>query len=202
MSLLSSLIGTFNRYRSGPIIMSRNSKYAKYRIGRWTYGHPRVYQWRPEEILEIGSFCSIASDVTILLGGEHRTDFVSTYPFGNFFAAGKPDGHEWSRGNVVIGNDVWIGHGALILSGTRIGDGAVVGAGSLVLSEIPPYAIAVGRPAKVVGYRFEAKTIGDLLAIRWWNWDDDTIRSNIGHLMANDVETFTASHIAKDSQKT
>ena len=202
MSLLSPLRALFNRYRSGPAIMSINSKYANYRIGRWSYGRPRVYRWRENERLEIGAFCSIAADVTILLGGEHRTDFVSTYPFGNFLDAGEKDAHEWSRGDVIIGNDVWIGHDALVLSGSRIGDGAVIGAGSLVLSEIPPYAIAVGRPAKVVGYRFDPETIKNLLATRWWDWDDARIRASVPALMSNDIARFLSEHAVSSAPGT
>lgn len=168
----------------GPRLMSENPAYREFQIGRWTYGWPEVRGWRPDQKLTVGSFCSIAAGVKILLGGEHHIDFVSTYPFGQFFGVGDRNAHEWSRGDVIIGNDVWIGEDALILSGTRIGDGAVVGARSLVKGEVPPYAVVAGNPARVVRYRFGQETIDELLRLRWWEWDDARIRRSIPKLMA------------------
>jgi acetyltransferase-like isoleucine patch superfamily enzyme len=83
-----------------------------------------------------------------------------------------------SKGGIVIGNDVWVGTQCVILSGARVSDGVVIGANSVVESDIPPYAIAVGSPARVVKYRFPDRIIERLLALQWWNWDDDTIRRN------------------------
>jgi len=175
----------------GPHVMALNPAYRAFQIGRWTYGWPEIHRWRSTQQLSIGAFCSIAAGVKILLGGEHRIDFVSTYPFGQFFGTGEKDAHEWSRGDVLIGNDVWIGEDATILSGTRIGDGAVIGACSLVRGEIPPYAIAVGNPARVVRYRFPASVVDELLRIRWWEWDDETIRRRAPELMSADLADFT-----------
>ena len=84
-----------------------------------------------------------------------------------------------TRGDVIIGNDVWIGYGATILSGVSIGDGAAIGACSLVVKDVPPYAIVAGNPAQVIRYRFDEETIHKLLKIRWWDWPDQRVRENI-----------------------
>ena len=175
----------------GPSLMAENPAYREFHIGRWTYGWPEIHRWRSTQQLSIGSFCSIAAGVKILLGGEHRIDFISTYPFGQFFGTGDKNAHEWSRGDVFIGNDVWIGHEALILSGTHIGDGAVVGAYSLVKGEVPPYAIVAGNPARVLRYRFSQATIDELMRIRWWDWDDEIIRRHIPELMSTSTADLT-----------
>jgi acetyltransferase-like isoleucine patch superfamily enzyme len=191
---LRKTVGRAKGWLAGSDVMSENPRYADYKIGRWTYGRPRVFKWRDDQTLVIGSFSSIGGDVTILLGGEHRTDFVSTFPIANYLGVGTWNAHEWSRGGVVIGNDVWIGHGTTILSGARIGDGAVVAAGSLVTGDLPPYAIAVGRPAKVLRYRFDAGTIEKLLEMGWWNWPDGKIREAHSLLMSDRVSEFLTSY--------
>lgn len=123
----------------------------------------------------IGNYCSIADRVVFIAGGEHDKDWVSTYPFierlklENLVKFKKPR----FKGNISIGNDVWIGHGATILSGVSIGDGAVVGAMSVVTKDVPPYAIVVGSPAKVIKYRFTESQIEKLMKIQWWNYSED-----------------------------
>ena len=88
-----------------------------------------------------------------------------------FFKEAKDiSGHPHTKGNVIIGNDVWIGYGAKILSGVSIGDGAVVGAGAVVAKNIPPYAVVVGNPAKIIKFRFKPEDVEILLGIQWWNW--------------------------------
>ena len=160
-------------------------------IGHGTYGSPQVYTWDSTTSLTIGKYCSISSNVKILLGGEHRTDFVSTYPF-NVFVPGcrQITGHPSSKGNVVIGHDVWIGIGATILSGVKIGNGGVVGAQSVVARDIPPYAIATGAPAKVVKFRFPPEVIEDLQRIQWWNWSRERIKAAAPLLMNSDIQAF------------
>jgi acetyltransferase-like isoleucine patch superfamily enzyme len=105
---------------------------------------------------------------------NHRVDWISTYPFPAFtdkFPEAKGiEQFVTTKGDVTIGNDVWIGQHVTILSGVTIGDGAVIGAHSVVGKSIPPYAIAVGNPARVIRYRFDEKTIEMLLKIQWWNW--------------------------------
>lgn len=152
-------------------------------IGRFTYGERNlvVKQWGEGSDLHIGSFCSIAQDVQILLGGNHRLDWISTWPFGvrapEIFGSNKPEGRPFSKGNITIGHDVWIGYGATILSGVTIGDGAVIGAKAVVSQDVPPYGIAVGHPAKTVKHRFSPEIIEALLALRWWDLDVEDIKS-------------------------
>jgi len=129
--------------------MRKNRRYAKYDIGEWTYGAPRVLSWRQDDTLKIGRFCSITDGVTILLGGDHRVDRVATYPLHILFGKNKSfPGLIRSKGDVVIGNDVWIGRQALILSGVEIGNGAVVAASSVVTEDVAPYSIVAENPAR------------------------------------------------------
>ena len=171
-------------------------------IGAFTYGNPRVHWWGEPVRLQIGKFCSIGENVEIYLGGNHRVDWITTYPFSQ--TAQKPlewpdsawpeaariKGHPATKGDVVIGNDVWVGTGARIFSGVRIGDGAVVGAHSIVAKDIPPYAIAVGNPAKVVKFRFPEATIEKLLQVQWWDWPIEKIRENVSLLCSENVEAL------------
>lgn len=165
-------------------------------IGSHTYGHLKILGWENETELKIGKFCSIAKDVTILLGGEHRVDWVSTYPFsGEVFKPIWPEaedvlGHPRSKGNVVIGNDVWIGFGATILSGLTIGNGAVIGARSVVTKDVEPYAIVAGNPAKLIRKRFSDGIIRDLSQIRWWDWPEEKIKANLKYILSPDVKAF------------
>jgi chloramphenicol O-acetyltransferase type B len=141
--------------------------------------------------LRIGAFCSIAVGVKIFLGGEHRLDWVTTYPFNIIWEKGRGiKGHPKTKGDVVVGNDVLIGAEALILSGVTIGDGAVIGARAIVTRNIPSYAIAVGNPARVVKKRFDEETIGRLMTIKWWDWDDARIEKALPMLLNNDIEAF------------
>lgn len=160
--------------------------------GKGSYGEPRVLSWGEGAKVRIGKFCSIASEVTILLGGNHRVDWVTTYPFNVMWSgvAGHIQGHPSTKGDVVIGNDVWIGAGALILSGVTIGDGAVVGARAVVAKNVPPYAVVVGNPAKIVKYRFDESTVEKLLAIAWWDWPDDKIAAAIPFLLSENINDF------------
>lgn len=128
-----------------------------------------------------GKFCSVGQGVKIGLG-RHPTNFLSTHPA--FYSSGDqtllhiakiPDFDELSP--VVLGNDVWIGANSLVMSGVSIGDGAVIGAGAIVTKDIPPYAIAVGSPARVFRYRFDEKTVGMLLKLQWWNKSDQEIET-------------------------
>lgn len=146
-------------------------------IGRSTYyGHGCWFAARDGGVIEIGKFCSISANVTIL-NSNHDFNNVSTYPFSGLFL------DEISKdrivGNVFIGNDVWIGTGSIILQGGNIGDGAVIGAGSVVTKPVPAYAIAAGNPAKVIKYRFNERQIQSLLQIKWWDWPDRVIKENL-----------------------
>ncbi|HEX2674550.1 MAG TPA: CatB-related O-acetyltransferase [Polyangiaceae bacterium] len=166
-------------------------------IGRFTYGTPTVLAFGPNPPrLRIGSFCSISDNVEILMNGDHRTDWVSTYPFRLQLAMPGvfEDGHPSSRGPVTIGNDVWLARGALILSGVTIGDGAVVGARAVVTRDVAPYSIVVGNPARHARYRFDEDAIRRLTRLRWWDWPESKIRDHIPRLCAGDIRHFLEEH--------
>ena len=158
-------------------------------IGEYTYFDTRITfgLWQPEDRISIGKFCSLAKNITIFGGGEHITSRATTFPFVLLFAENRPerliDGK--NKGATVIGHDVWIGLGATIMSGVKIGNGSVIGAKAVVAKDIPDYAIAVGNPAKVIRYRFDSKTIERLIALSWWNWDLPKILANLDLLYQN-----------------
>ncbi len=193
-------MGTLNRLleklglrsrRKPRTFMINNPEYDGFSIGEWTYGRPRVPRGDDGVTLRIGRFCSFASGVTILTGCEHRADWVSTYPF-QFLGEFQPPLPSASRakGDVDIGHDVWVATDALILSGVRIGNGAVIAARSVVTKDVPPYAVAAGVPARVVKFRFDAETIAALQAIAWWDWPIERIREAAPFLMSSDVSEF------------
>jgi len=160
--------------------MSRNPQFAKYSIGSFSYGSPEVLFGSEKSKIIIGKYCSISDGVTILLGGEHRIYSISTYPFYNFFPDARIfNKYSETKGDVIIENDVWIGQNALILSGVKIGDGAVVDACSVVSKDVPPYSIVAGNPAKIVRMRFDNATIEKLLQIKWWNCSSEQVLANL-----------------------
>lgn len=163
-------------------------------IGDFSYGRPKVRFPESGAKLEIGRYCSIADGVEILLGGNHRLDFVTTYPFGAMTgvwpeAAGRDDFHA-SKGDVTIGHDVWLGSQCMILSGVSIGIGAVIAARAVVPKDVPPYAIVGGNPAKVIRMRFDEATVARLLASRWWDLPRERVAALIPLLQGADVEGF------------
>lgn len=178
-------------------------------VGAHSYGRPAVLE--PEMArLHIGRFCSIGPNVTIALG-NHRTDLVTTYPFkaiakitgGGLWgeALGCADDHA-TRGDVVLGDEVWLGAGCLILSGVTIGSGAVVGAGSVIRRDVSPYAIVTGDPAVVARYRFDERTIERLLELNWWSWSDEQIAEFMPLILGSDIEAFLeAAEIVNNSSE-
>jgi acetyltransferase-like isoleucine patch superfamily enzyme len=161
-----------------------------YEIGEYTYGVPRVVF--PEGRLKIGKFCSIAWNVTIYLGGNHRTDWIAMYPFptpdGRWPGAEGIEGYLTTRGDVTIGNDVWIGSDVIIMSDVTVGDGAVIGAGSVVTADVEPFAIVAGNPAKTLKKRFPDEVAEKLLEIKWWDWPYEKINNNLQLLCSGDIE--------------
>jgi virginiamycin A acetyltransferase len=126
--------------------------------------------------LIIGKFCSLATKTKFVMnGGNHRLDAVSTYPFVIFSGDWKdrfPEEDNFPiKGDTVIGNDVWTGYNCTIMPGVNVGDGAVIAAEAVVCSDVPPYAIVAGNPAKIIRMRFSEEVINNLLAIKWWDWD-------------------------------
>lgn len=166
-------------------------------VGAHTYGNPKVlYNKGAEAKIIIGKYCDIASDVTIIPGGIHPVDWVSLYPFRISWQLERAynDGMPATKGDIVIGNDVWISTGVIILSGVSIGNGAVIAAGALVAKDVPPYAIVAGNPAKVIKYRFSDEQISKLEKIKWWDWDEKKIKDNINLLSSNNIEQFINKH--------
>ena len=144
-------------------------------VGEFTYGRPIVYKWDETTKLKIGKFCSIGGNVQILLGGEHHTEWLTTYPF-DVLIDGQPTA---TKGDVTIGNDVWIGNNATILSGVTIGDGAVIGNGAVVTKDVDPYTIVGGVPARMIKRR-------QFLKIAWWDWPLEKLAAAIPLLMSDD----------------
>jgi acetyltransferase-like isoleucine patch superfamily enzyme len=178
--------------------MENNPAYEGFEIGKWTYGLPTVKSWGEGSTLRIGKFCSIAEGVLIFLGGEHRVDWITTYPFSVLWPEGKGfSGHPRSKGNVSIGNDVWIGHGAVILSGVTIGSGAVIGACSVVSNNVGPYEIVAGNPARHIRFRFSDATIQRLCHLAWWDWPESRIEAALPLLLTGNVEKFLSAFDAE-----
>jgi acetyltransferase-like isoleucine patch superfamily enzyme len=165
----------------------------RYEVGRGTYGEPIIRYWGEPATLKVGNFCSIADNVTIFLGGNHRTDWITTYPFSVFRESAKHiKGHPSSRGDVIIGHDVWIGAGAVILSGVSIGNGAAIGASAVVARDVPPYSVVAGNPGEVVRMRFSEKDISILQSLKWWSWDDAKIDAAMPFLLDGNVSELQA----------
>ncbi|MBW1749567.1 MAG: CatB-related O-acetyltransferase [Deltaproteobacteria bacterium] len=163
-------------------------------IGKYTYGEPDVRSFDDITRLVIGKYCSISDRVVILLGGNHRLDWGTTYPFSSFpgqwpEAAAIP-GHPATKGDIIVGNDVWIGFGATILSGVKIGDGAVIGAGSVVSRDVAPYTVVAGNSAVSVRKRFSEPVIAALLNLCWWDWPDEKVRENVHPLCSSDMKAL------------
>jgi chloramphenicol O-acetyltransferase type B len=168
-------------------------RYPEYSIGQGSYGIPDVIAngFGETKHLTIGKYCSFAKGVTIHLGSEHRPDWATTYPFNIYWPqANNIQGHPLSKGNVTIGNDVWIATEALILSGVTIGDGAVIGARSVISRDVAPYSIVAGNPAKTIRTRFAPETVNRFLAVKWWDWPTEKIERALADLLATDVQAF------------
>jgi acetyltransferase-like isoleucine patch superfamily enzyme len=162
-------------------------------VGRHTYGHDwNTFQiYIPAARIVVGAFCSIASEVRILAGSEHIATRATTFPLKAvlFDRDAGNSGDVLDKGTTVIGHDVWLGLRATVLSGVLVGDGAVIGAGAVVSRSVPPYAIVAGNPAQIIRYRFEPQVRRRLLALGWWDWDDEDIRA-LKEWFVADIESF------------
>ena len=175
--------------------MNQRKEYQGCEIGDWTYGSPEVLRWNAETKLRIGKFCCFARGIRIVVGGEHHHEWVTTYPLDLFLQEERGSAKEpATKGDITIGNDVWVGIGAVILSGVTIGDGAVIGAGSVVTRPIPPYTIAAGNPARPIRKRFEEPVIQALLQTGWWDWPTAKIKKAMPLLQSGDLAGFLAKY--------
>ncbi len=144
--------------------------------------------------LKVGKFCSIACGAKFLFtSANHKMHSISTYPFPIFFEEWELDvtniTSAWdNKGDIVIGNDVWIGYEAIVLSGVTIGDGAIIGTRAVVTKDVPPYTIVGGIPAKPIRKRFSDEVISKLLELQWWNWPENRIKENIDVIQSGRIK--------------
>lgn len=144
--------------------------------------------------LMIGKFCSIACGAKfIFTSANHSLKSLSTYPFPIFFEEWGLDVTDitdaWdNKGDIIVGNDVWIGYEAVILSGVTIGDGAIIGSRAVVTKDIPPYTIVGGVPAKPIRKRFDDVTIARLLELKWWDWSEERIKANLKIIQSGRID--------------
>lgn len=145
--------------------------------------------------LIIGKFCMIASGAKFIMNGaNHLTESISSYPFaifGNGWEKAMEGKSYPNKGNIVIGNDVWIGHNATIMAGVTIGDGAIIATNALVTKNVEPYAIVGGNPAKEIKKRFSEDEIKKLLKLKWWDWDIDKITANVQNLTGDKLDKLS-----------
>jgi len=174
-----------------------NSYLYKTTIGDCSYVNMNSFVLRAT----IGKFCSIASHVYIG-PGTHPLDFVTTHPFtflrdyGRFISTDNEEiVSQREKQSVIIGNDVWIGQGVIIMDNIRIGDGAIIGAHAVVTKNVDPYSIVVGNPAKTIKYRFSEDIINALIKIKWWEWGKQKIKDNINDF--RDINLFIIKHSMK-----
>ena len=161
-----------------------------------SYLAPYLFPLSPEKLI-IGKFCQIAHGVRIITSSaNHNMNGFSTFPFNNFMMTPETTSKEieamfqvpGKKGNTIIGNDVWIGMEAVIMPGITIGDGAIIGARSVVVKDIEPYSIVGGNPAKEIKKRFSESSIEKLLKIKWWDWSVEKIEQNLDVILSSDIE--------------
>ncbi|HGM3508279.1 TPA: CatB-related O-acetyltransferase [Clostridioides difficile] len=184
------------------VITRENIEVGDYTIYNDFYNDPRDFEKNNvlyhypinNDKLIIGKFCSIACNAKFLMtSGNHTMKSQSTYTFPIFYEEWGLDVNHitdaWdNKGNIIIGNDVWIGYDAIIMSGVHIGDGAIIGTRAIVTNDVPPYSIVGGIPAKIIKKRFSNDTISKLLEIKWWDWSSKKIQSNIQHIKSGSID--------------
>lgn len=144
-------------------------------IGRYSYTGANTIL----KAAEIGSFCSFSWNISAT-GNRHDYLRLTAHPVAQLTSFGIVDENEPHEKRIIkIGNDVWIGANACVMPGVKIGDGAVIGAGAIVTKDIPPFAVAVGNPARVIRYRFSDEQIADLMNIKWWDWSEEKLKKNV-----------------------
>lgn len=151
--------------------------FEKVKVGNYTYGPLNIMCWNDEkEHLSIGSFCSIASGVVFILGGNHNMNSISTFPFRHFLYGDNSEA--FTKGEIIIGDDVWIGTNSIVLSGVTIGQGSVVAAGSVVTKSFPPYSVIGGNPARLIKKRFSDDLINEAVSLNYQKVNKDFILAN------------------------
>jgi len=177
------------------VAMRRLVRAGRVTIGSHTWGTPKVVTFMHDQTrLEIGDYGSLSAQATIYLGGRHPTDRVTTYAHRIVWGmegAGE-DGYPVPSPDSRIGSDVWLCPGAIVISGIDIGDGAIVGAGSVVTKDVPPYGIVAGNPARLIGYRHTEEQRAALMEIAWWDWPEEEVRAAVPLLSGVDIDAFIA----------
>lgn len=160
-----------------------------FEIGKYSYGELNVVSFNSQSKLRIGNFVSIAQKVTFLLDTEHYLNHVSTFPFKVKCLKTQKD-EAFAKGDIIIDDDVWIGYGAMIMSGVHVSQGAVIASGAVVTKDVPPYAVVGGIPAQIIKYRFGKEQIDKLMKIDFSKIDKDYVSNNIDLLYTNVDENF------------
>ena len=174
----------YNDFIADPLLFEKNNVLYHYPIHR--------------EKLIIGKFCSIACGTKFLFNcANHTLKSLSTYTFPLFYEEWELEKSNittaWdNKGNIVIGNDVWIGYEAVIMAGVHIGDGAIIAARAVVTKDVPPYTIVGGTPAKEIRKRFDAEVIQQLLILKWWDWSTDEIRQCLPYIAEGKLDELLA----------
>jgi len=171
--------------------------------GRGTYFDRtiNIFSWSDKFHIYLGSYVSIGRDCNFFLHANHRTDWITTS--SQLWGPVSDDvadmhmriGHPTCNGDIHVGNDVWIGAKATVMSGVKINDGAVVAACSVVTKDVPPYAIVGGNPAKIIKYRFTEEQIDSLLKIKWWEWEEQKIKEEAMNMWSTDINEFIKKHL-------
>jgi acetyltransferase-like isoleucine patch superfamily enzyme len=160
-----------------------------------------IISWSDDYHIHVGKYTSVGRDCNFFLHANHRPDWVTTS--SQLWGPVTPEiadmhmkmGHPSCKGDITVENDVWIGAKSTIMSGVRIHNGSIVGANSTVTKDVPPYAIVVGNPARVVKYRFNERQVESLLKIKWWNWTEDRIKTEAMLMWSDNIDEFIERHL-------
>ena len=160
-----------------------------------------IISWSDDYHVHIGKYTSIGRDCNFFLHANHRPDWITTS--SQLWGPVTPEivemhmkmGHPACKGDIIVGNDVWIGAKSTIMSGVKIGNGSIIGAGSTVTKDVPPYSIVAGNPAKFIKFRFTEEQIESLLQISWWDWTEDRIKSEAMTMWSDNINEFIEQHL-------
>lgn len=180
------------------VLTSHHYSSSDIEAGEYTYGLPKIIRYEDNIKVKIGRFCSIATDVQFILGGQHHYEWITQYGFSDKVLKDFKNIKSYkdkTTGDIIIGNDVWIGRNAVILSGVTIGDGAVIGTNSLVTHSVPPYCIVGGVPAKLIKKRFSEEEISKLIELDIWNWPLEKIKDKMPEMLSNDIDNLYKNSI-------